>query len=177
MAGDETNTKIKLNNTLLFIITILINNNIHDWFLGYGTLLGIIRENSCIENDDDIDIITNNKNYNKIKELLEKNGFVLEYEYGIKDSKNILKTQSSIEYSSVDFYMATVDDLGNFKDTWECVTWSNCYIKSNDLIKYIWNNHLVYLPNNFETKLINRYGPDWKIPANTKGPKPRRTII
>ena len=52
----NNNSQEKLNNTLIKITNLLNENNIHDWFIGYGTLLGIVREDSCIENDDDIDI-------------------------------------------------------------------------------------------------------------------------
>ena len=53
MVGKK-NDKILLNKTLLFIIKLLNDNNIKNWFIGYGTLLGIIRENSCIDGDDDV---------------------------------------------------------------------------------------------------------------------------
>jgi hypothetical protein len=39
----------KLNNTLEKVCEILNKHNIHDWFISFGTLLGIIRENSRIE--------------------------------------------------------------------------------------------------------------------------------
>jgi phosphorylcholine metabolism protein LicD len=39
------------------IVNLLISMKIENWFIGYGTLLGIIRDESCIEGDDDIDII------------------------------------------------------------------------------------------------------------------------
>ena len=71
------NTKIKeskekLNDTLLYIVNLLIKNNLKNWFIGYGTLLGIIRENSCIDKDDDIDIIIDKEYFNKILDILKK---------------------------------------------------------------------------------------------------------
>ncbi len=53
MAGEGA-TSEKLNHTLFTIIKILRDNNINDWFVAYGTLLGIVREKSCIENDENI---------------------------------------------------------------------------------------------------------------------------
>jgi phosphorylcholine metabolism protein LicD len=178
MAGIK-NKKDFLNKTLLFIIKLLNNNNITDWFIGYGTLLGIIRENSCINGDDDIDIICNKKNYSVIKELLNNNNFIFEYEYKINDSQNILKTKSNSNYCSVDFYMCDVDKNGNFNDLWEKVIWSECYIdnKNNKLIEYNWNNNILYIPNNYEVKLINRYGNDWRIPKISKGIFPKKKIL
>ena len=73
MAGKKE-TSVKLNKTLLFLITLLNDNNIKNWFVCYGTLLGLVRENSCIDNDDDIDIIIESSNYDIIKKILiEKN--------------------------------------------------------------------------------------------------------
>ena len=35
----------------------------------------------------------------------------------------------------------------------------------------------LYLPFNYETKIINRYGENWKTPQNNKGPTPRKGIL
>ena len=68
-----------------------------NWFVCYGTLLGLVRENSCI--DDDIDIIIEKSNYDIIKKILIENNFDLDYSFGIKDSKHIIKTKTTSEYS------------------------------------------------------------------------------
>ena len=176
MTGKE-NDKLLLNKTLMFIIKLLNDNNIMNWFIGYGTLLGIIRENSCIDRDDDIDIIIDKSNYNVIKQLLIECDIEIEYGYGIGESRNILKTKTNNEYCSVDFYMVSVDAKGNFNDTWEDVTWSECYNEKNELIQHMWNENILYLPFNYEKKLINRYGKNWRIPQNSKGPMPHKTIL
>lgn len=176
MAGKKNN-KILLNKTLIFIIKLLNDNNIMNWFIGYGTLLGIVRENSCIDGDDDIDIIIDKCNYNIIKKILIENNIEIEYGYGINNSKNILKTKCNNNYCSVDFYMASIDKNGNFNDIWENVIWSECYNEKKELIQYIWNKNILYLPFNYEIKLINRYGKNWKIPQNNKGPFPRKKIL
>lgn len=82
-----------LNKTLMFIIKLLNDNNIMNWFIGYGTLLGITKENSCIDGDDDIDIIIDKNNYNVIKQLMIEYDIEIEYGYGIDKSTNILKTK------------------------------------------------------------------------------------
>ena len=176
MAG-EKNEQLLLNKTLMFIIKLLNYNNIMNWFIGYGTLLGIIRQNSCIYGDDDIDIIIDKSNYDVLKQLLIENHIEIEYGYGINKSKNILKTKKNTKYCSVDFYMASIDAKGNFNDTWENVIWSECYNENNELIRHTWNENILYLPFNYEKKLINRYGKDWRIPQNNKGPLPRKKII
>ena len=171
------NSQEKLNGTLLLIARLLNSNNITNWFAGYGTLLGIIREGSCINNDDDIDIICNRNDYDAIKSILGKRGFYFDYGHGIGQSRSILKTQSTKYHASVDFYMAAIDNEGNFHDTWEMVTWSGCYISNSGLIQRKFFDATVYLPNNYENKLVRRYGNDWRIPKNTKGPTPRKRIL
>lgn len=176
MVGKKNN-KITLNKTLMYIIKLLNDNNITNWFIGYGTLLGIIRENSCIDGDDDIDIIIDKSNYDVVKQLLIKNDLKIEYGYGIDKSTDILKTKKNNNYCTVDFYMSSIDGKGNFKDTWNNVIWSECYNENNVLIQYIWNENILYLPFNYEKKLINRYGKNWRIPQNNKGPVPRKRIL
>lgn len=172
MAGNSCSSE-KLNNTLLFIIKLLNTNNIKNWFIGYGTLLGIVRENSCIDGDDDVDIIIDQVNYDIIKQLMSDNGIKIEYGYGIRNSKNILKTIPNDEYCSIDFYMTSVDKCGNFNDTWDAVIWSEC----TDLIRREWNGEVIYLPKNYETKLLNRYGDNWRIPQKNKGRIPKMNVI
>ena len=61
--GGNNATKEILNRTLIFFANLLHEQKIDDWFIAYGTLLGIIRENECIAGDDDVDIIINKKYY------------------------------------------------------------------------------------------------------------------
>ena len=164
----------KLNSTLLDLIKILNENNINNWFIGYGTLLGIVRENSCIDGDDDIDIIIAKHHFDKIEELLTKNNFTINYDGGprlkkFRAEKKFINTKPTNKYAQVDFYMSIVDKEGNFKDLWENIIWTKCYTDKNKLIEYIWNENKLYLPNNYKKKLANYYGDDWQIPKNYKG--------
>lgn len=171
MAGSKE-TSEKLNKTLLFLITLLNDNNIKNWFACYGTLLGLVRENSCIDNDDDIDIIIEKSNYDIIKNILIENNFKLEYDYGIKDSKYIIKTISTSEYSSIDIYMG---DYNNniVKDLWNNLTIKDCFLDTENkmFIEQKWNGQTIYYPNNYERILMNRYGNDWKIKKDEKIPQ------
>lgn len=176
MAGRNTNEEF-LNETLKFIVALLAENNITDWFIGYGTLLGIIRNNSCIDGDDDIDIIMNKSHYEVLKKLLINKGFEIEYGYGINKSTDILKTKGTAMFSTIDFYMATVDNEGNFFDKWENVIWSNCYNDDKQLLLRQWSGLDLYIPLNYETKLINRYGESWRKPQRSKGVSPRKPVL
>lgn len=174
MAG-EKNSKLKLNNTLKKIVYLLNINNIDNWFIGYGTLLGIIRENSCIDGDDDIDIIIDSKYFEKINLILKNNNFKTTKNYGINNTKKIIKTIANNEYTSIDFYCAYYDDnTKNFNDSWEKVIWTRCKDENNNFILKKWNDVELHIPLNYEEKIYNRYGEKWKIPINTKGPMPRK---
>jgi|TARA_Y100000992_G_C21223589_1_gene471737 hypothetical protein len=178
MAGNNISKQI-LNNTLLFIIQLFKKNNVENWFVAYGTLLGIIRENSCIDGDDDIDIIVCKNNFDNIKKLLLENGFEFDYGYNIGKSRSIIKTlyQEEKQFASIDFYMADIDENGNFHDLWENVLWTNCYDSEKKLLQYKWNNQIINIPFNPEEKLNGRYGNSWKTPSNSKGCMPRRRKI
>lgn len=187
MTGWTEHTRECLNDTLLFIIKLLNENKVDNWFISYGTLLGIVRDNQCIDGDDDVDIVIDKKNYEIVKKILQEHNIKIEdataitafYPEGIclLDTKEILKTKPCEKYCSVDFYMSNLDDNGNFHDTWENVIWSNCYNNKNELIEYAFRGEKLYLPNNYETKLSNRYGEDWRIPLNKKFSLPRKQKI
>ena len=157
-AGKKQN-KTTLNNTLLIIADLLNKNKIKDWFIGYGTLLGIVRNNSCIENDDDIDIIINNIYTKKIIKIFIKNNFKV-YK---NDLPNFLRIEKN-NLAPVDFYLCNVIE-DDFHDNHENTIWKNC----KPINYYKWNGGILNIPNNPEIKLKNRYGEDWKIPQNSKG--------
>lgn len=176
MVGKQESSE-KLNKTLLFIITLLNDNNISNWFICYGTLLGLVRENSCIDKDDDIDIIIEKSNYNTVKNILTKNNFEFHYNYGIKNSKLIIKTRSSFDYTSIDIYMGEFNNK-NVRDLWNKLTIKDCFLDTENtkFIEKKWNEQTVYYPNNYERILINRYGKDWKIKKNKKIPQTMKEL-
>jgi phosphorylcholine metabolism protein LicD len=177
MAGTKE-TSEKLNKTLLFLITLLNNNNIKNWFVCYGTLLGLVRENSCIDKDDDIDIIIEKSNYDIIKKILIENNFKLEYGRGIEKRKlYIIKTKSSSDYSSIDIYMGDYSNE-NVKDLWNKLTIKQCFLDTENktFIEKKWNGQNIYYPNNYERILINRYGKDWKIKKDKKIPQTMKEL-
>lgn len=167
----------RLNFTLCEITKILNNNNIDNWFASYGTLLGLIRDNSCIENDDDIDIIIDNKYFELLKQILPQNGFkiITNKDTGKKitpETKDIIKTLRNDKYTSIDFYMVDIID-NNFMDKWNNVLWTNCL----PIQKHKLNKIDINIPNNHKIKLIGRYGETWETPQQTKGPKPHKTVL
>ena len=176
MAGAKE-TSEKLNKTLLFLITLLNNNNIKKWFVCYGTLLGLVRENSCIDNDDDIDIIIEKSNYDIIKKLLIENNFEFDIGKRLTDSKYIIKTQATSDYSSIDIYMGDYNNK-NVKDLWNMLNIKDCFldIENKTFIEKKWNGQNIYYPNNYERILINRYGKNWKIKKDKKIPQTMKEL-
>ena len=80
-----------------------------------------------------------------------------------KTRTGIIKTEETDDYASIDFYMATIDEKGNFYDVWENVVWTNCYDTNGKLFERPWKDTILYIPANPEQKLLNRYGKDWGI--------------
>lgn len=154
--GGSPRKKQLLNKTLVFIANVLNSLNVK-WFIGYGTLLGIVRSQSCIYNDDDIDIICSYKNYTTLIHL------GIQYDFNVLIYPRVVRFENSM-FSPIDFYCADIED-GNFNDKHENVIWTNCY----PLIRKKWHNTILNLPNDYETKLARRYGDDWKTPKKSKG--------
>jgi hypothetical protein len=169
MAGTPQN-KEKLNRTLEKVCNILHTEGIKDWCIMYGTLLGIVRENGCIAGDDDIDIIINCE-YSVLKALFKGYDFRF-YRNGwgrrFRRTKHILKTKPTDSFSSVDFYIADVNQEGIFDVRWMKNKISNCYVDLNKktFVEKSWRSTILHLPNDYEDKLVSMYGDEWKIPKS-----------
>ena len=166
MAG-KGQPSTKLNNTLLMVASLLNKAEFKNWFVSYGTLLGIIREGSCIENDDDVDIIIDKSDRDKIRLLLAENNLLPL----LFDNERIFKTNVTEDYASVDFYFADVLDNGTYDDVWNMIKWTNCL----PLHEEQWRGTTLLLPNLPELKLENLYGETWRVPA-AKKTTPGRTV-
>ena len=140
-------TKDKLNYIMEKIVTLLHTYQLTNWFIGYGTLLGVVRDNSCIDNDDDIDIVLDKNDKDKLHELINENKFEFQY-----NKPNFCKIVLEENMPTVDFYLADVVD-GNFNDTWEKLLWKDVL----PINKYYWNNALIFMPNNYKSKLTTLY--------------------
>lgn len=160
MVGINTD-KEKLNSTLEKVCSILHKNDINDWFIFFGTLLGIVRENSCIQGDDDLDIMIN-CDYQKLRSTFEQEGFTFTSDFGINNSNKILKTKPCDKYASFDFYLCNVHGSGDFHTPWHGVNASEC----KPFITIEWRSTILNLPNGYLQKIISMYGKDWEIPQS-----------
>ena len=165
----------KLNQTLLVITALLNDNNINDWFICYGTLLGIVRNHSCIDKDDDIDIIIDKKHYKPLKNILIQNNFKF-YDWDWLNS-DIIKTKSDSKYASIDIYMADFN-IDSIYDRWNKLTINDCY-KDNQLKSFFqiqWLNQTINIPNHSKRILSNRYGKEWYIKKDIKVPQSMKDL-
>ncbi len=165
-AGNKFSNTL-LNETLIKIVNILNKENIDEWFIGYGTLLGIIRNNSCIDDDDDIDIMININNTSKLDNIIDK--------YNLKiliKKHNFMKLSIDDNLPTIDFYLCDINNDGDFNDTWESCIWSNC----TPIIKKDWKNIQLNMPNNPEIKLKNQYGDNWMTPIKDYKGEKRQSI-
>ena len=110
MAGIKKN-KEKLQKLYKYVLEQFIDTGI-EFTLFYGTLLGYIRENDFIENDDDIDVIVNKKDYNKVMENISKKNL----KTGIINQDIIQIFMNDIGPFDIYFY---VFEKNNIKILWE----------------------------------------------------------
>lgn len=176
MGGCSFESSEKLNKTLLFLIDLLNDNNINGWFVSYGTLLGLVRDNSCIDGDDDIDIILEKSNYDNIKKILENN-FELWWPCPGMEGR-ILKTKPTDNYASIDIYMGEYIN-NDVRDIWENLNFIDCFsdAENKTFVKKTWNDKTIYYPNNYERVLKNLYGDDCLlVKRNEKSSIPTRDL-
>lgn len=161
-------------------------------FLQGGTLLGCVRENALIDNDDDIDIsyISKYSNAEDIKkEMLEM--------YKVLIDKGIMIKYFDLQYKEIWDFNNLVEGRGQ------------CHIKLNDFIIDLWTAWVdeegyvnycdipkickaeeffplrvgkIYdsefnIPKNAEELLEKIYGVDWKIPQSKKPILERKGVL
>lgn len=166
MAGTKGSSD-RLNFTLEYISNVLNASPINDWFIAFGTLLGIARNNSCIDGDDDIDINIA-CDYDLLKNILIDHNLTLSYSYFNQQERKIIKTvETDALFHSIDFYFCDVNDHGDFHCHWEHCTWRNSYenLQHKRFIQKPWRSTVLNLPNNYTEKLTARYG-DWRTPSD-----------
>jgi phosphorylcholine metabolism protein LicD len=154
---------------LLTLKPILDSNNIK-FKLGYGTLLGVIREQNFIKNDSDIDLLFYKKDRILMESLIplfKKEGFKLG-----RHKENFF--EMSRNESHVDFYFF---EQRNFIDKlfkrvtcssgiW-CVYVQDKFWDESEEIVFLNQKFLVF--KNPKEWLRFNYGDDWLIPQNKKG--------
>ncbi|HUY01495.1 MAG TPA: LicD family protein [Candidatus Deferrimicrobium sp.] len=145
-------------------VTDLLNKYKINFFVFYGTLLGIIRSNDLIDNDDDVDILVHISDQQKVK-ILEDGHLIevreLKYDHqGEVHSmiqlyfKNDLGPCDIYFYEERDHLIYIRWDFGLIYDTCDIFP----------LISKQFLDRNILIPKNSEKILRETYGEKWKIP-------------
>ena len=154
------------NNKNLIIISKILNKNGIEYFPFYGTLLGLVRENSCIEGDDDIDIMVSYKHREQIYKIMT--------DLGMKNTdggRNFLQFTYKIGNQPViaDFYLFEEQEdyviekwnfFGKEKDKKYNIHYDKKFIFP--LTNKQWNGIELKMPCNPEWLVEYCYGKEWK---------------
>ena len=92
-----------------------------DYFIFFGTLLGLVREGNLIENDDDIDFYVNLKERDKLINILRNNSVTVDLELAVNKNCSFLQVSREINKKNAiaDFYFFEDDlDDHNIIEKW-----------------------------------------------------------
>ena len=140
-----------------------------DYWVDFGTLLGIIRENDIILGDNDVDIcvVESPELHEKMKMakyILEKKGYKV-----IKEDWDAYRVRK-YRYPYADIYINKINREKNIYNGAEGdkSDISIDYIEPKSIVT--WKNVDVKCPSKIDETLVYRYGSDWKTPrCNYKG--------
>lgn len=158
-----------------------MNETNFQFFITYGTLLGIVRDNKFMQHDDDLDfgiLESDNFSWSEIDKIMNKYNITLLHEFIYKDKvvERTYVTQSNI---SIDFFLynkildkqevyfflrkkGEVYKSPNIFTAWKMIP------PTIEKINYknVYNCNFP-IPSNYEDILQYAYGPNWKIPDPT----------
>jgi hypothetical protein len=161
---------------LIYFSNLLAHNNIKS-FAFFGTLLGLVREQDVLENDDDVDFYVDEKHRDKLIKILIADGFSINLTKSPNHSCHFLQVFHGIPFpgGAVDFYFYSVQPSLDFiVERWNFVTKFNDPLSALHIpyklifplrIFYL-NNHAISIPNEFESVVSWLYGPNWRVPLS-----------
>jgi len=150
---------------LIAVTTLKLFNKYNiDYWIDFGTLLGVIRDNDIIYKDNDVDIVIvdskdNHEKMKLVKRAIEKLGFKL-----VKETWSAYRVKK---------YGLFADIYINQKDYKEKVFIGSIGVNSNipfDLVgtpkTIVWRRYNldVKVPEHIHSTLLWRYGPDYMTP-------------
>ena len=116
----------------LVYISNLLKNLEH--FVFFGTLLGLVRDNSLIEKDDDIDIYVNINERAKLIKILQDNSILVDFNLSVNKHDSFLQVVRKINNKNaiIDFYFFEDD----FEKNYLIEKWNWCALP-NDSSKHL----------------------------------------
>tara|TARA_B100000614_G_scaffold187173_1_gene168293 strand:- start:852 stop:1487 length:636 start_codon:yes stop_codon:yes gene_type:complete len=171
-------------NNLKYIANFLKKKEI-SYFIFFGTLLGITRDNDIIKNDDDVDIYINIKDREKLISVITQTDFLIDYsliqnqfKYFLQLSKIYNKNINT--YVELYFYEETknhIIDRWNFrgignKKSADIIIPKNILFPTKEID---FNGTLISVPKDEEGVCKFLYGKNWKKPMIKR--KDYRTVI
>lgn len=148
-----------------------------NYFVDFGTLLGIVREGQLISHDLDMDIgviLDQEQKMENIRELLETNGFIrTEYftyldkiveESYVKNKVKIDIFYYELEDEQMYCYFSFRDESTVYQNDFE-YTASKLYFSRVTEVEHLsTETFAVVIPKNSEKVLEEKYGKNWRVP-------------
>lgn len=158
MAG-KIKTSEQLTKIYDYIMTKFANSGII-FIMFYGSLLGYIRSENFIENDDDVDVLMSRSQHEALMDFVKLN----------KIKTGIVKNDIIQLYSDIDgpFDIYLYDEI---KDDILIKWGGNILHRKSDmfpLIQINFKNHNIYIPCHPETIIIEIYGQEWRTPKDKR---------
>jgi len=132
----------------------LLNSAGIEWFIFFGTLLGLTRDNDVIKGDDDIDIYVDSRSRTRLIELLDQQGLVLDLTRKPNHTLHFLQIARTIEDEAglIDFYFFDGEAKPNILiDRW------------NFLQKYTQSAKAIHVPKEFALPIERKLFWDTEI--------------
>lgn len=159
---ENINKRDEANKNNLYKIIRLIKDL--DYFLFFGTLLGDIRENNVIENDDDVDFLIKDSDVNILIKILKSNGFKVS---GKKDFFVSFYNPKIRQSHTIDFYIYFLEGENIIIPT--SIYGNNFFklkrhrliLKNNLFFPYIKNKVGAKIPFQSNIIISKLYGKNW----------------
>ena len=155
MGGDGSFTPDQLQNALDLSVKALNDNNVPH-ALGFGTLLGYVRDGRMIDGDDDVDIFIETKDFSNA---------VLAMKSRFPEKVSVLESPYfrcfTVQGVQVDLYSI----LRQKEHCFLC--WEDGVFSSNTMFPFRKRGKYM-LPNHPESVLVAMYGKNWRTPQDGK---------
>lgn len=168
---------------LYYVDDILTKANIPYW-LNYGTLLGVYRDNDFIPHDYDLDVGIMLENHLSVKDLMLDNGLkpvfeahmggtwdspdIVEYRFeykGVSIDFNTYKKKGENIIETLDFVMVKEINYNLNLGSRQPILVEGVTIPFTGLKTIEFKGRSFSIPENTEGYLIANYGPSWRVPV------------